>query len=290
MYNGWVFDPLKWGMGSQKLAFSIIIPSLNEERWLPKLLEDLAGQTLPASAFEVLVVDGRSEDATRQQARKFQDRLQLQLLTSQQRNVSVQRNLGADRASGRWVIFMDADNRLPTDFLERVQNRVEGQQSRPQQRQQQRQQQQSPDVFACLITADQPGWREWGLALFINWCLMLFSWIRQPLSPGAMLGVRRQVLEQVRFDPAQLVMEDGLFTKAAVRAGFRFRVLRQPRYVFSFRRYRTEHPLTILVMSFGVVIKYMLGADFSRQHFGYVMNGGGYYQAEAKPDQDVKKT
>jgi len=42
--------------------FSIIIPCLNEEKSLPLLLKDLAGQTL--QDFEVIVVDGQSQDKT----------------------------------------------------------------------------------------------------------------------------------------------------------------------------------------------------------------------------------
>jgi len=45
-----------------KPFFSIIIPALNEEKYLPHLLDDLTKQTF--RDFEVILVDGNSSDAT----------------------------------------------------------------------------------------------------------------------------------------------------------------------------------------------------------------------------------
>ena len=46
----------------KKPFFSIIIPTLNEEKYLPHLLADLAKQTF--QDFEVIVIDGQSTDQT----------------------------------------------------------------------------------------------------------------------------------------------------------------------------------------------------------------------------------
>ena len=79
---------------SKDLFFSIVIPSLNEEKYLPKLLEDLAAQTY--SDFEVIVVDGNSKDETVKRSLEFKKSLlSLEVISSKERNVSHQRNLGA---------------------------------------------------------------------------------------------------------------------------------------------------------------------------------------------------
>ena len=59
--------------------FSVVIPTLNEEKYLPRLLENLSKQTF--SEFEVTVVDGSSEDETVKEAKKWQKKLDLQVLT-----------------------------------------------------------------------------------------------------------------------------------------------------------------------------------------------------------------
>jgi len=45
-----------------KPFFSIVIPTLNEEKYLPNLLNDLTKQK--EKDFEIIVVDGKSEDRT----------------------------------------------------------------------------------------------------------------------------------------------------------------------------------------------------------------------------------
>jgi len=77
---------------STRPFFSIIIPCLNEEKYLPKLLEDLSNQTL--QDFEVIVIDGNSEDKTIQLIEKYKDIFStFKIIISKIRNVSVQRKL-----------------------------------------------------------------------------------------------------------------------------------------------------------------------------------------------------
>ncbi len=52
-----------------KLFYSIIIPTLNEEKYLPLLLSDLNKQK--EKNFEVIIVDGSSIDNTKKEAEKF---------------------------------------------------------------------------------------------------------------------------------------------------------------------------------------------------------------------------
>jgi glycosyltransferase involved in cell wall biosynthesis len=49
--------------------FSVIIPTLNEEDYLPKILADFAKQK--ERNFEIIIVDAASEDKTRERALEF---------------------------------------------------------------------------------------------------------------------------------------------------------------------------------------------------------------------------
>ena len=91
--------------------FSIVIPALNEEKFLPNLLKDLIKQSF--TDFQVVVVDGRSTDQTVAKSLTLAKQLPLTVITSQVRHVSHQRNLGLKHSRGKWVIFIDADARLP---------------------------------------------------------------------------------------------------------------------------------------------------------------------------------
>jgi len=93
-------------------TLSIIIPTLNEERYVGALLSDLAGQT--RAPDEVLVVDASSEDGTREVVGRFAF---AQLLEGEP-PVACGRNLGGRSAKGDVMVFLDADARLPETFLE----------------------------------------------------------------------------------------------------------------------------------------------------------------------------
>ena len=93
-----------------KPFFSIVIPTLNEESSLPKLLSDLSLQTF--KNFEVIIVDGNSEDKTIIKSKYYSKQfISLTIITSKTRNVSTQRNKGGKIAIGKYIVFMDADER-----------------------------------------------------------------------------------------------------------------------------------------------------------------------------------
>ncbi|PQV62725.1 Glycosyltransferase involved in cell wall bisynthesis [Abditibacterium utsteinense] len=97
------------------LSISVVIPTLNEAARLPALLEKLAIQTLTAQ--EIWVCDGNSSDQTAQIARDFQSRLPSVRLIECERGTARQRNCGARRAGAELLVFLDADDAPPPDFL-----------------------------------------------------------------------------------------------------------------------------------------------------------------------------
>src|SRR3989344_1520147 len=100
--------------------FSVIIPTLNEEKFLPKLLTSLVDQA--NRDFEVIVVDGKSRDKTVAVAKTFIKKLpKLKIIISKKASLPLQRNIGARAAHGEWFIFVDADGVLMPYFIERVQ-------------------------------------------------------------------------------------------------------------------------------------------------------------------------
>ena len=97
---------------------SIVICTLNEELYLPKLLTTIKNQQ-GGVAYEVIVVDAGSKDKTREVAESFKAQgMPLRFLTPENtRNIALQRNIGADNAIYDYIYFTDADTLLPTDFL-----------------------------------------------------------------------------------------------------------------------------------------------------------------------------
>lgn len=97
------------------MNLSIIIPTLNEEKYLPKLLESIFAAV--DGETEVIVVDGNSEDNTKGVAaecrKKAPKHISVSFIQSGVRNVSHQRNLGGETAKNELLLFLDADVLLP---------------------------------------------------------------------------------------------------------------------------------------------------------------------------------
>ena len=98
------------------VGISIVIPTLNEEHYIGKLLTTITKQTYGGD-IDVIVVDGQSSDNTVQIIKSFKHQiLNLRLMRST-RGISLQRNTGARAARFELLLFIDADMILPPDFL-----------------------------------------------------------------------------------------------------------------------------------------------------------------------------
>lgn len=94
---------------------SIIIPTLNEATCLERTLRQLS--ILNPAAWEVLVVDGGSQDETVAIALSCHT----QVISSTITGRSVQMNLGAQTATGDILCFLHADTLVPDDMVAVIQ-------------------------------------------------------------------------------------------------------------------------------------------------------------------------
>ncbi|CAH6937038.1 Beta-1,3-glucosyltransferase [Vibrio chagasii] len=95
---------------------SIVVITLNEEKRISRLMEELSVQT--HQEFEVIVVDSNSEDNTREVAQAYESALpKLTVHHMKERGVSLGRNTGAALAQYNRILFLDADVSLPRNFL-----------------------------------------------------------------------------------------------------------------------------------------------------------------------------
>ncbi len=86
---------------------SVCVPTLDEDRQIASVLDHLAGL---AGAFQVIVVDGGSSDATAEIARGHPSRPEVIVQTGGR---AAQLNAAAAAALGDVLVFLHADSRLP---------------------------------------------------------------------------------------------------------------------------------------------------------------------------------
>ena len=89
-------------------SVSVVIPAKNVAAYVG---ETLASALAQGEVTEVIVVDDGSTDNTISIVRAIRDP-RLRLMTNDSAGVSAARNLGARHASGEWLLFLDADDRM----------------------------------------------------------------------------------------------------------------------------------------------------------------------------------
>lgn len=96
-------------------SISVIIPSHNRARLLPRCLDSVLAQTRPPD--EIIIVDDGSTDGTAALvAERYPD---VRLMAQPNRGVSAARNAGVRGARGDWLAFLDSDDAWLPAKLER---------------------------------------------------------------------------------------------------------------------------------------------------------------------------
>lgn len=256
------------------IDFSIIIPTLNEEKYLPHLLNDLAEQSFPKDRFEVIVVDGNSTDGTIKEALKLSSALQLVTISAKTANVSTQRNLGVKKATAKWVIFMDADNRIPPAFLDGIKYQLATKQH--------------TDCFTCWVeesgykTADKP------LITMLNLLTEVLAMFK-PGAMGALIGAKHTLASKYPFNHKLAISEDYEFIGKLVRSGHRFTVFRFPRYHYSLRRFEREGVLKLARVYTKAQLYVLMGRQIKNGEIDYQMGGDAHVPKSAWHQTNLKQ-
>lgn len=93
---------------------SVVIPTLNEEKYISKTLESFKKQTY--RDFEIIISDGSSIDKTVNIAEKYKARV----IIHPNSTITIARQKGAEAARGEIIVGADADTSYPPDHLEKI--------------------------------------------------------------------------------------------------------------------------------------------------------------------------
>ena len=94
---------------------SILIPAYNEEKNISKTIESVLKLNYPKNKIEIIVVDNESSDSTIKLAKKYGAKTHI--LFGKPPLVCQQRNLGAKRATGEYLLFLDHDMEISKGLL-----------------------------------------------------------------------------------------------------------------------------------------------------------------------------
>jgi len=254
--------------------FSVIIPTLNEEKFLPKLLNDLRKQK--EGDFEIVVVDGNSKDRTKEVAGAY-NRLftNFKLLDAKKNNVSYQRNLGAKLSRGTYIIFLDADSRIGSSFITKIKSEINKNRFL---------------IFLPAILPQDKTYQDVVIFNLANFVIEISQTIGKPFSSGGSMIFQKDFFNFIEgFDDKLFLAEDHEIIQRARKYGVTAKLLRNVKVKFSLRRMKREGRLDLFRKYLIASIHSFTKGEIDKKIFDYEM-GGANYQFLKNKQPSIEKT
>lgn len=107
------------------LKISLIIPAFNVEKYIEKCILSLLQQDMDEKEYEIIIINDGSKDNTAVILHELSQRYSnLNYITTTNQGVGTARNLGIERAKGSVIMFIDADDYLTPNCLNRIYNTI----------------------------------------------------------------------------------------------------------------------------------------------------------------------
>jgi len=179
---------------------SVIIPTLNEEKYLEKTLLSIKAQTIK-QPYEIIVSDGKSKDRTVEIAKKYADKI----VICNKKGISVGRNLGAKYAEGEILVFVDADTILLPNTLEEVYKEVK---------------KKNVALVSCPVAPSSYSPSFYFLYWFYNQFSKNSIKVGKPQIAGMFMATKKEIFNLVGgFDEKLKILEDFDFSERVSKFG-----------------------------------------------------------------------
>jgi glycosyltransferase involved in cell wall biosynthesis len=118
-------DVIEEGVIKRKMVVvSIIIPVYNAQQYIKACIDSLLRQTYPY--FEIICVDDGSQDQSYEVLKEYAERDdRITVITQENQFAGAARNIGMERAKGKYLLFLDADDFFCGDMLECIVDKAE---------------------------------------------------------------------------------------------------------------------------------------------------------------------
>lgn len=95
---------------------SVIVPVYNAEKFIDKCIDSILNQTYKNLEL-ILVNDGSADSSLHKCEKKKEYDSRIILISQKNSGVTKARSVGVERASGKWIVFVDADDFLPENSI-----------------------------------------------------------------------------------------------------------------------------------------------------------------------------
>lgn len=98
---------------------SIVVPVYNTEKYLNKCIDSLLNQT--EEDIEILLINDGSTDNSESIIKEYNDK-RIKYIKKKNTGIGKTRNLGIDKSKGEYIIFIDSDDYIDYDCVEKLYN------------------------------------------------------------------------------------------------------------------------------------------------------------------------
>jgi glycosyltransferase involved in cell wall biosynthesis len=102
---------------------SVVIPTYNREETVPRAVDSVLNQTI--SSLEIVVVDDGSQDNTKEVIEEYDNQRLCYIPHEQNEGQNIARNTGLRASEGTYISYLDSDDVLLPQHLEKVVNKLE---------------------------------------------------------------------------------------------------------------------------------------------------------------------
>lgn len=259
----------------KKPFFSIIVPTLNEQKFLPNLLKSLVDQDM--KDYEVIISDGNSTDKTISVAVFFKKKLpELRILKHTRAGLPWQRNQGAKQAKGQWLLFIDADTVLLPYCLSRLSVLLK--------------KHKHIHHFTPWYALDGHTAQDALLTLIVNGTIEASVITKRQAALGPFSGFSRHAFDAIHGYNDELEWgEDADISRRAYEAGFILTIFRETLAIYSLRRFRKQGTLKTLRMYAFSAFQVFLTRKTPTSVPGYIMGGHLYTPTEKRESISILK-
>ena len=105
-----------------EILFSIVIPVFNSEKYLLNSVNSVLKQSFSKKKYEIILINDCSNDKSRLIIENLKKKFKTIKVINNKKNykVSYCRNVGIKKARGKYIVFLDSDDELKKNSLNKI--------------------------------------------------------------------------------------------------------------------------------------------------------------------------